>query len=361
MTENISRRPLFPPTRKTLVRSYSIQIPSMVRVRTAAVLTMAGLAAGGLLAGCAGHAATGSGGGSVVLRVGEIGSFPQLRALLHDAGQDQGLGYSVDYSLFPRLAPALIQAQLGGSVDLGWMADTVPLFAQAAHNHLTIVATERPVSPTSPVGLIVPVKSPIHSVADLKGKRVLYTDHTIMEYVLLEALESGGLSWNDVEHVTLTPADSQTAFQNGSVDAWSALDPQLSLQVTPGKARVLTTGAGITADVWYEVASEQALADADKKAAIKDFVERFARAEVWRNTHLDAWSSTYARLSGLSPEVATAVVHRNPLRFVPISPDIIAGQQKQADALSAVGALPKLDVTSEFDTSLAPALPAGAP
>lgn len=324
------------------------------------MLTVTGFVVSGLLSGCGGNPPNRAGSGSVVLRVGEIGAFPALKTLLHDAGQDQGLTYSIDYSLFPRLAPALIQAQVGGSVDLGWMADTVPLFAQAANDHVKIVAGERPVTPTSPVALVVPTTSPIHSVADLKGKRVLYTDHTIMEYVLLKALETGGLTWDDVQHVTLTPADSQTAFQNGSVDAWSALDPQLSLQAATGKARVLTTGAGITADVWYEVASDKALADSGKKAAIKDFVERFARAELWRNAHLDAWSSTYAQLSGLSHEVAEAVVHRNPLRFVPISPDIVAEQQKQADALSAVGALPKLDVTSEFDTSLNPALPTGA-
>lgn len=297
---------------------------------------------------------------ATVLRVGEIGAFPQLKALLHDAGQDQGLTYSVDYSLFPRLAPALIQAQEGGSVDLGWMADTVPLFGQAANDRIKIVAAERPLAPASPVGLIVPTDSPIHSVADLKGKKVLYTDHTIMEYVLLKALQGAGLSWSDFDHVTLTPADALKAFDSGAVDAWSAKDPELSLETVPGKARILATGAGITADQWYEVASEQALANPAKKAAIKDFVERLARAELWRNSHVDAWSSTYAGLSGLPPDVAKAVVARNLLQFVPVTADIVTQQQKQADELAAVGALPKLDVTREFDSSLNPALPAGA-
>lgn len=349
------------PTGKSPVSAHQAPFQSILSPRTAvAVLAVVGVAVG-LLAGCGGSKApNGAGNGSVVLRVGEIGSFPQLKTLLHDSGQDRGLDYTIEYSLFPRLAPALVQAQEGGSVDLGWMADTVPLFAQAANNHVKIVASERPVSPTSPVAVIVPANSPIHSVAELKGKKVLYTDHTIMEYVLLEALRTGGLSWNDVGHVTLVPADSLKAFENGSVDAWSALDPQLSLQAASGKARVLATGAGITADQWYEVASDKALADSGKKAAVKDFIERFARAELWRNTHLDAWSSTYSQLSGLPQEVATAVAQRNPLRFVPTSPDVIAEQQKQADALSAVGALPKLDVTREFDTSLNPALPTGA-
>jgi sulfonate transport system substrate-binding protein len=291
--------------------------------------------------------------------VGEIGAFPQLKALLHDSGQDQGFTYTVDYSLFPRLAPALIQAQEGGSVDLGWMADTVPLFGQAANNRIKIIAAERPLSPSSPVALIVPTDSPIHTVADLKGKKILYTDHTIMEYVLLKALLSAGLSWSDVDHVTLTPADALKAFDSGAVGAWSAKDPELSLETVPGKARILTTGTGITADQWYEVASEQALANPAKKAAIKDFVERLARAELWRNSHLDAWSSNYAGLSGLPPEVAKAVVARNLLQFVPVTPDIVAQQQKQADELAAIGALPKLDVTGEFDSSVNPTLPAG--
>ena len=54
-------------------------------------------------------------------------------------------------------------------------------------------------------------KASIHTVADLKGKKVAYVKSTTAQYFLFKMLEKAGLSWNDIEALPMSTSDSLSA------------------------------------------------------------------------------------------------------------------------------------------------------
>jgi sulfonate transport system substrate-binding protein len=113
------------------------------------------------------------------------------------------------------LLEALNLDNLDFSADV---ADTVPVFAQAAGAQLTFVAQEAP-SPSAQA-ILVREDSPIKTLADLKGKKIGFAKAAGAHYLLIAALDKAGLSFKDIEPAYLTPADGRAAFEKGAIDAW---------------------------------------------------------------------------------------------------------------------------------------------
>ncbi len=80
-------------------------------------------------------------------------------------------GVSVEWTEFPA-GPQLLEAMNVGSIDFGHTGESPPIFAQAAGASLTYIAGIAP-SPASSA-ILVPQTSPIKSVTDLKGKKLLF-------------------------------------------------------------------------------------------------------------------------------------------------------------------------------------------
>lgn len=74
-----------------------------------------------------------------------------------------------------------------GSIDLAATGDAPPAFAQAAQADLVYLA-HSPANPKTEA-IVVPEQSAIHSVADLKGKRVGLNKGSDVNYLLVAALE----------------------------------------------------------------------------------------------------------------------------------------------------------------------------
>src|SRR6476469_8237445 len=97
------------------------------------------------------------------------------------------LGVRISWHEFTSGLP-LLEAINTGNVDFGAdVADTVPLFAQAAGARLAYVAEEA-ASPSAQA-ILVAAESPIRTVADLKGKKVAVTKGAGSHFMLLAALE----------------------------------------------------------------------------------------------------------------------------------------------------------------------------
>src|SRR5690606_18991835 len=136
------------------------------------------------------------------------------------------LGVKVTWHEFASGLP-LLEALNVGAVDVSAdVADTVPIFAQAAGAQLTFIAQEAP-SPTAQA-IVVKADSPIKTVADLRGKRIGFAKAAGAHYLLIAALEKAGLSLKDVQQAYLAPADGRAAFERNSIDAWVIWDPFLS-------------------------------------------------------------------------------------------------------------------------------------
>ena len=133
------------------------------------------------------------------------------------------LGVSITWHEFTSGLPQL-EALNTGNIDFSAdVADTVPIFAQAAGAKLAYVAEEAP-SPAAQA-ILVPADSAIKTVADLKGKKVAVTKGAGSHYLLVAALAKAGLSAKDITPAFLTPADGRAAFVSRNVDAWVAWTP----------------------------------------------------------------------------------------------------------------------------------------
>ena len=169
------------------------------------------------------------------------------------------LGVRVSWHEFTSGLP-LLEAINTGNIDFGAdVADTVPLFAQAAGAKLAYIAEEA-ASPSAQA-ILVGAESPIRTVADLKGKKVAVTKGAGSHFLLLAALAKSGLSFKDISPAYLTPADGRAAFIGGNVDAWVAWDPFLTSAQRQSNARVLSDGSNGLASYKRYYLSSAAFAD----------------------------------------------------------------------------------------------------
>src|SRR5450432_2156581 len=114
------------------------------------------------------------------------------------------LGITVTWREFTSGLP-LLEAINIGSVDFGAdVADTVPIFAQAAGAKLAYIAEEA-ASPSAQA-ILIPRSSSIKTLADLRGKKVAVTKGAGSHYLLLAALAKAGLGFKDISAAYLTPA-----------------------------------------------------------------------------------------------------------------------------------------------------------
>jgi len=247
------------------------------------------------------------------------------------------LGVTVKWSEFSSGLP-LLEALNVGAVDLsGDVADTVPIFAQAAGAKLTYVASEAP-SPAAQA-LLVPANSPIHSVADLKGKKIAVTKASGSHYLLIAALAQAGLKFKDIQPAYLTPADGRAAFEKGAVDAWVTWDPFVAAAEKQAGARVLANGKGTANYQRYYLASSNFAAS--RPDVLKVVFAKLKETGEWVKKNPEAAAQVLAPAWGLDPAVVSLANSRRSYDVRSVSTDNLAEEQKIADAFFTEGALPK--------------------
>ncbi|MEA2660096.1 MAG: sulfonate transport system substrate-binding protein, partial [Candidatus Binatota bacterium] len=148
------------------------------------------------------------------LRVGD--QLDYLKTALATGKQDQHYGFDLKYAAFVG-GPAMLQAFKAGAIDIGYVADTPLIFAQAAHQDIVAIAAWAPEHGS--LELIAPPGSNVASWGDLKGKKVAYQQGTVLEAVVLQGLDKVGLSLQDIKTVNLPVTEISAALQSGSVDA----------------------------------------------------------------------------------------------------------------------------------------------
>ncbi len=154
----------------------------------------------------------------------------------------------------------LLEALNVGNIDLSAdVADTVPVFAQAAGAQLAYFARETP-SPAAQA-ILVRDGSPLRNLADLKGKKVAVTKAAGAHYLLIAALAKAGLKFSDIQPAYLTPADGRAAFENGKVDAWVIWEPFLSAAQRQLPTRTLEGSQGLASYQRYYLTSSRFAAE----------------------------------------------------------------------------------------------------
>lgn len=247
------------------------------------------------------------------------------------------LGVRISWHEFTSGLP-LLEAINTGNIDFGAdVADTVPLFAQAAGAKLAYIAEES-ASPSAQA-ILVGAESPIETLADLKGKKVAVTKGAGSHFLLLAALAKSGLSFKDISPAYLTPADGRAAFIGGNVDAWVAWDPFLTSAQRQSNARVLSDGSlGLASYKRYYLSSA---AFADRRGDVLNVIYgKLDETGKWVKAHPKDAAVLLAGLWGIdAATVEEANSHRSYKIGVVTSPGL-SEQQRIADAFFAEGLLP---------------------
>jgi len=87
-------------------------------------------------------------------------------------------------------------------------------------------------------------RSPVQTIADLKGRQIGVQEATPGEFFLFYQLQRAGLGWDDVKRVPLNSDDAATAFIAGELDAVVTWEPSLSRAAAAPGARMLASTAG---------------------------------------------------------------------------------------------------------------------
>ncbi|TSJ62879.1 aliphatic sulfonate ABC transporter substrate-binding protein [Starkeya sp. 3C] len=248
------------------------------------------------------------------------------------------LGVTVTWHEFTSGLP-LLEALNLGKIDLSAdVADTVPVFAQAAGAKPVFFAEEAP-SPSAQA-ILVPEGSKIASVADLKGKKVAVTKGAGSHYLLLAALAKAGLAFKDIDPAYLTPADGRAAFVGGNVDAWVAWDPFLATTQAQSKARILADGSnGLASYKRYYLGSEDFTRNGDKVVAVL-FDQLKAKGD-WVKANPKEAAAQLASLWNIDAAAVEVANGRRSYKVGAVTKDGLAEQQKIADAFLREGLLPK--------------------
>jgi sulfonate transport system substrate-binding protein len=136
-----------------------------------------------------------------------------------------------------------VEALNADAIDITLGSSTSSIAALAAGAPIVMFAYQ-PMGPDAEA-LIVRNDSPIHRVEDLAGHSVAVNRGGTGEYLLMQALQRHGVNPDLVHRVYLGPADAGPVFASGSVDAWAAWDPFLSVALSQYGARVLANGPAI--------------------------------------------------------------------------------------------------------------------
>ena len=262
----------------------------------------------------------------------------------------KGAAYTVNWSNFIG-GPPVIAAETGGSVDLGDMAETPTVFAQSSGDPVKVVAVTKAANPkVSPYDIVVPASSPIKTAAGLKGQTVAVQEGTVEQYFLVQYLAKNHIPYSAVHISNLPVTSASTAVTNGQVAAAVISQPLTAIDQTTGKIRVLATGSNYLQVLGYLTASNAALANPQKAAALQDFLKRFYKAiTILRKEPLLA-AQTYVKTYGVSLPEAEAAVATVQAVGTPITPAIISYQQTEANTFQKLGLIPTtLNVKSIFD------------
>jgi sulfonate transport system substrate-binding protein len=304
-------------------------------MRRREALARAGLAAAALAAG-GGRVALAQDRPPVRIGVQKYGSLVLLKERGTLEGRLAAQGRAVVWTEFPA-GPQLLEALNVGAIDFGTTGEAPPIFAQAAGADLLYVAFGAP----APRGeaILVPRGSDVAAVADLKGRKVALNKGSNVHYLLLRALEATGLSVRDVQPVCLPPADARAAFERGAVDAWAIWDPFLAAAEAATGARTLADGTGLVSNHQFYLAARP-FAEAEPDL-VRGIVEELAAVDRWAEANKGEVAALFGPRLGLPPAVLQVSLERMGYGVRPITPEVVAEQQRIADAFHAAGLVPK--------------------
>ena len=285
------------------------------------------------------------------LRVGD----PATQVALETSGAIDDLDIDIEWANITG-GPKTLEAFRADAIDIGSVADIPPLFAHWTGTDVRIVAARETVDPeahpTYQLGVAPGVD--VTGIEDLEGKKIAYSPGQAQGALVLNVLREAGLTKDDVELVEMQSVDDafSVALAGKQVDV-APLGQTLAKTYLAKYERdgASTIDPGVRDDAWTLYAPTDVLEDADKAAAIKEYVAAWAEAQLWISEHPAEFAQAYYEdHEGLTPADATYVVEALGQFTVPTSWDeFIARHQQTVDTLVEAQDQEPLDVETIYD------------
>ncbi|TXK17541.1 aliphatic sulfonate ABC transporter substrate-binding protein [Homoserinibacter sp. GY 40078] len=302
----------------------------MIRRRLPAIVAAAAVAALAL-AGCAGeNAPTDAGNGgewsSSTLNL-DFATYNPLSLIIKQQGWiEDTLGDDVSVTWTQSLGSNKANEGLrAGALDVGSTAGSAALLARA--NGSPIKTIDIYTQPEWSALATLP-GSGIESVADLRGKTVAVTVGTDPYFFLLQALDEAGVGVDEVEIQNLQHADGGTALVNGSVDAWSGLDPMLAAHEINDGVELFYRNVDFNTYGFLNATEDFITNHADLAQVV---VDAYEKARAWALENPQETAELLAEVAGIDQAVADKVL----LERTVIDLDNVPGQA-QLDVLKVV-------------------------
>ena len=247
------------------------------------------------------------------------------------------LNVDVRWVEFPA-GPQLLEGLNVGSVDVGYVGEAPPIFAQAAGANFVYIGND-PAAPEAEA-IVVSKDSPLKAVADLKGKKVVLNKGSNVHYLLVRALEKAGLKYTDIQPVFLAPADARAAFEKGAVDAWVIWEPFLSAAEKQLGVRQLADGRGGVANNYQYYLGDRRFAER-RPDVIRVLFEDSIEQGRWIKSNLKQAAAIIAPIQGLEVDIVESALRRYQFGVTPVTDSIASEQQKIADVFFDLKLIPK--------------------
>jgi sulfonate transport system substrate-binding protein len=285
-----------------------------------------------------------------LLRMGyqSSGDLVRVRGVLEK--RLEPLGVKVEWAQFAQ-GPQLMEAMNVGKIDVGSVGETPPIFAQAAGARIVYLAGRR-ITATSGKGsaIVVPKGSPIKSLAQIKGQKVVFQKGSASHYFIIKALEEVGLKYSDIQVLSMPNVEARGAFIQGTIPVWVTGDPHLALVEKLHGARVLRDATNIGTPGGYYVGTREFAKE--NPELLRIILEEIDKNGQWAEANRQEVAKLIAPVLKIDLPIQEIISGRANYRLKGINPELMKAQQSVADLFYNEKILPKkIDVQEALLTS----------
>ena len=252
--------------------------------------------------------------------------------------------------------PQTLEAFRAKALDIGAVADIPPIHSHWTNIPTKIVAArfrQDPLShPIYRLGIAPGVA--VATLADIRGKKVAYSPGQAQGALVLRVLHKAGLTKEDVKLVELPSTGDvyATALASHQVDVAPIGGVQVKRYETKyGRDGATTIAHGLRDDPGHLYVPATVLTDPGKAAAIREYVQAWARAWRWREANPDEWIERYyVKDQGLSVEDGRWLVENAGVADIPVNwTEAIARHQETIDLLAKETGNNRLEAEDLYD------------
>ncbi|SDB02627.1 aliphatic sulfonate ABC transporter substrate-binding protein [Eubacterium oxidoreducens] len=281
--------------------------------------------------------ATAEGASTVNIAIQPSGAFIPLIIAREEGWLEEALadyGVEVVWNDFES-GPPINESMAADLSDIGTLGDvpTVSAIAAGQDNQVISIAAEG----EKAYAILTAADSDIASIADLEGKTIATTLGSTGHNLFEKALETEGLTFDNVNLINISAGDAGTVLSTGEADAVAIWEPNVTRLVENGTAKVLTYGGDVGLLGVNPLVADSKFVE-ENPEVIKVIIEQYARGVAEIENISDETLSAVAEYLSLDEDQVLTVAS-NWDYTVDITQDDIDSLQDTISFLVTIGTL----------------------